>query len=149
MAPLAAQDPKKPSHRIIDPVDHPFLERDDGVIGNAKLFPTMICPQCKARYRQGFVECSDCQIPLVSELPEETVEARGSIELVPILRSGNDAAISVAESLLEDADIDYLVRSKGQHSLYPVGGLGVEIQVRQEDVAEAERLLEALLHEDE
>ena len=109
----------------------------------------MFCPECKVEYRQGFVECSDCQVPLVPELPEESVEARGSIELVTILRSGNDAAISVAQSLLEDAGIDYLVRSKGQHSLYPVGGLGVEIQVRQEDVAEAERLLEALLTEEE
>jgi hypothetical protein len=110
----------------------------------------MICPQCKAEYQQGFVECSDCQIPLVEELPQNPGPRPGEpIELVTILKSGNDAAIAVAQSLLEDAGIDYLVRSKGQHALYPVGGMGVEIQVRQDDVMEAERLLEALLAEDE
>ena len=110
----------------------------------------MVCPECRAEYRQEFVECSDCQIPLVEELPQDVVEPpQESIELVTILKSGNDAAIAVAQSLLQDAGIDYLVRNKGQHSLYPVGGLGVEIQVRREDVTEADRLLETLLTEDE
>jgi|JYMV01.1.fsa_nt_gi hypothetical protein len=110
----------------------------------------MFCPHCKAEYRQGFVECSDCQVPLVLELPREAVPVpEGSIELATILKSGNDAAIAVVESLLQDAGIDYLVRNKGQHSLYPVGGLGVEIQVRREDLREAEQLLEALWAEEE
>jgi hypothetical protein len=29
----------------------------------------MICPQCKAEYRQGFTVCADCEVPLVAELP--------------------------------------------------------------------------------
>lgn len=110
----------------------------------------MICPQCKAEYRRGFAECSDCQIQLVGERsPDVDPRPEGAIELVTIWKSGNDAAIAVAQSLLQDAGIDYLVRNKGQHALYPVVGLGVEIQVRQDDVAEAERLLEALLAEGE
>ena len=110
----------------------------------------MFCPQCKVEYRQGFVECSDCQVPLVPELSQDGVEPhQGSIELVTIQRSGNDATIAVAQSLLQDAGIDYLVRSLGQHSLYPVGGLGVELQVRREDVAEAKPLVEALFAEGE
>jgi hypothetical protein len=28
----------------------------------------MICPQCKAEYRQGFTVCADCDVPLVTEL---------------------------------------------------------------------------------
>ena len=110
----------------------------------------MFCPHCKAEYRQGFVECTDCQVPLVGELPREAAPVpEGSIELVTLLKSGNDAVIAVVESLLKDAGIDYLVKNKGQHSLNPVGGLGVEIQVRREDLMEAERLLEALWAEDE
>lgn len=27
----------------------------------------MICPQCKAEYRDGFTECVDCEVPLVPE----------------------------------------------------------------------------------
>jgi hypothetical protein len=29
----------------------------------------LVCPSCKAEYRQGFTICSDCKIALVSELP--------------------------------------------------------------------------------
>jgi hypothetical protein len=29
----------------------------------------MICPQCKAEYRQGFTMCSDCEVALVAQLP--------------------------------------------------------------------------------
>jgi len=109
----------------------------------------MFCPRCKAEYRQGFLECSDCQVALVGHLPLEVAPVpEGSIEVVTILKSGNYSAIAVVESLLEDAGIDYLVRNKGQHSLYPVGGLEVEIQVRREDLVEAESLLEALWEED-
>jgi hypothetical protein len=110
----------------------------------------MICPHCKAEYRQGFLECSDCQIPLVGDFPQDVAPRPGEpIKLVTILKSGNDADLVVAQSLLQDAGIDYLVRNKGQHALYPVGGLGVEIQVRMDDVVEAECLLEALLEEEE
>ena len=30
------------------------------------------CPKCKAEYKPGIKRCSDCDIPLVEELPEET-----------------------------------------------------------------------------
>jgi hypothetical protein len=29
------------------------------------------CPQCGAEYRPGFVQCSDCLVPLVDRLPED------------------------------------------------------------------------------
>ena len=31
----------------------------------------MFCPQCKAEYRSGFRQCSDCYVDLVGELPEK------------------------------------------------------------------------------
>jgi hypothetical protein len=33
----------------------------------------MFCPLCKVEYRQGFVACSDCQIPLVASQAEAAV----------------------------------------------------------------------------
>ena len=30
----------------------------------------MICPKCKAEYREGFAFCSDCHVDLVEKLPE-------------------------------------------------------------------------------
>ena len=34
----------------------------------------MICPNCRGEYRDGFIECADCKIPLVEEIIEEEVE---------------------------------------------------------------------------
>jgi hypothetical protein len=33
----------------------------------------MICPQCKAEYRQGFTRCADCDVDLVHELPAAAI----------------------------------------------------------------------------
>ena len=31
----------------------------------------MYCPQCKSEFREGFLECSGCLVPLVEKLPPE------------------------------------------------------------------------------
>jgi len=36
----------------------------------------MICPLCKAEYRQGFTRCADCDVDLVWELPKAAIEVR-------------------------------------------------------------------------
>ena len=36
----------------------------------------MICPKCKAEYRQGFTRCADCDVDLVWELPKAAMETR-------------------------------------------------------------------------
>lgn len=38
----------------------------------------MICPQCKAEYRQGFTHCADCDVDLVWELPKTAIEMRSA-----------------------------------------------------------------------
>ena len=53
----------------------------------------MFCPQCRVEYREGFVECSDCHIPLVDRLPEPGTPA--------------DSLIDVPEEV-DEADLDVL-----------------------------------------
>jgi hypothetical protein len=55
----------------------------------------MICPKCKAEYREGFTECADCEVELVSSLakaylgePEESREGSGVCD--QLLWSGTD-----------------------------------------------------------
>lgn len=36
----------------------------------------MICPKCKAEYRQGFTRCADCDVDLVWDLPKTAIETR-------------------------------------------------------------------------
>jgi hypothetical protein len=32
----------------------------------------MFCPKCRVEYREGFYECSDCHVPLVEVLRDES-----------------------------------------------------------------------------
>jgi hypothetical protein len=41
----------------------------------------MICPRCKAEYRDGFTSCADCHVDLVWELPKRAIEMRQTGEL--------------------------------------------------------------------
>jgi hypothetical protein len=54
----------------------------------------MFCPKCKAEYREGFTECSDCQVPLVKDLsgaPACSGESR-TPEAPELLWSGTDSS---------------------------------------------------------
>ena len=97
----------------------------------------MFCPECRAEYREGFTECSDCGIPLVRELPPEP--KREYVEFVTVL-SGNPAVIAMAKSILESAEIQYLTQNEG----VPYPSLPGEIQVAKYDEQEARKLLKDL-----
>jgi hypothetical protein len=103
---------------------------------------SLFCPQCGAEYREGILECSDCQLPLVAELPPEPkLQPEPDLELVTVLATGNPALIAVAKSLLEDSGIEYATQNEGLHNLFPVNRFRIHIQVRQEDEEEATGLL--------
>ncbi len=106
----------------------------------------MFCPECGAEYREGILECSDCQTALVPEIPSEP-EPKPKLELVTVLATGNPARIAVAKSLLEDSRIEYLTKDEGFHDLFPVSRFRIQIQVRSEDKEEAGELLADLREE--
>ena len=108
----------------------------------------MFCPQCKAEYRSGFVKCSDCDIALVDELPENrrTGKARAElddVELVVVRTYSTVVDAELAKTALESVGIDSMVRSDNEGSQSP--GLtfsrGAELLVRQDDVEAAEDIL--------
>jgi hypothetical protein len=116
----------------------------------------MFCPRCRAEYREGFTQCADCLVPLVERLdePDEAAPAPSSdLELTTVLKSGNPALLALAKSLLESAEIPFLVRGEGIQDIvgwgrFPGGanlvtGL-VELQVSAEDLEQAKILLEDL-----
>lgn len=133
----------------------------------------MICPKCGAEYRDGFVSCKDCGVPLepsrlnqrqatappeASATPPRSAyagippEFAPPLELVTVFRSGSAPQVMVAESLLRSAGIEYMSRGGDVQSLFGIGGIGginlvtgpVLIQVRREDARDAEELLEHL-----
>lgn len=44
----------------------------------------MICPKCKAEYREGFYVCSDCELPLVTELSKDDAVIRNEFSYVEL-----------------------------------------------------------------
>jgi hypothetical protein len=74
----------------------------------------MFCPECKAEYRQGFTECSDCKVPLVHELPPEPQPEY--IQYEEILTTFNPFDIAVIKSLLDAEGIVYYFH--GEHFNY-------------------------------
>ena len=83
----------------------------------------MFCPKCRAEYREGFFECSDCQIPLVEQLPEEK-EGEPDLELVTVLEIKDPAIMAIAKSLLEEAEIEFIDTAEGLQDFYGVGRWG-------------------------
>ena len=114
----------------------------------------MCCPRCLTEYRDGFIECADCRVPLAAGLPPEPAQ-RLALELVTVLETGDSFALTRAKASLEEAGINYLV--SGDEPRYIAGfpgafGTGTtpmcncscRIQVAPECESEARALLEPL-----
>ena len=63
----------------------------------------MICPQCKAEYREGFDTCSDCSVPLVSVL--SLTGDHG--ELVEVFQTLDQSEVLIIKSVLDEEGITY------------------------------------------
>lgn len=88
----------------------------------------MFCPECGVEYRDGFNECSDCNVLLVHELPlrhsEPFASRAGSREFVDfkeVLFTFNPFDIAIIKSILDAEGITYFF--KGEHFNYvrPLG----------------------------
>ena len=110
----------------------------------------MFCPQCAAEYREGFVECADCGVPLVDEAPQGP--RRFSGPLVEVFRSADASLLPVVKSVLRGAGIPVVVQGDEAHGLIPLGPVGggsderlvgAVLLVAEGDAADAESLLAA------
>ena len=103
----------------------------------------MYCPQCRAEYREGFVECSDCRVPLVDRLPE----ANGQ-DLDVLIQTGltNPIAVGLAESLLQEAGIPVFTMDQNANACQESGNfLGWwTVRVPGEREAEAREILRSV-----
>jgi hypothetical protein len=105
----------------------------------------MICPQCGSEFRDGFARCNDCEVPLVEPMPVEP-----DLELVRVYDGGNAALLPLVESILRDADIEFMTKGESLQDLFAFGRLGtgannlvgaVEFWVRADDEERARALL--------
>jgi hypothetical protein len=79
----------------------------------------MICPECKAEYRQGFTRCSDCDVDLVYALPDAQNLPEAPEGLEGMLRSvwgGSDPRMCAELcAKLKDAEIPFKVVRREDH----------------------------------
>src|SRR5260370_36574106 len=104
----------------------------------------MFCPQCRAEYRGGFFRCSDCDIPLVDQLPTDRflTDRRPGFqtdhpELVVLRTFPTVIEADLAKSALESVGIDAMVRSGNKGGETLAFSQGVELLVRADDVTAA------------
>ena len=129
----------------------------------------MFCPKCHAEYIPGFTRCSDCDVALVDSLPQAASAGKAKepkrdyrsstpADLVTVLSAGDAGLIAVAKSVLQSADIPFLVQGEAVQDLFGAGRLGtgfslvigpIAIQVRAEDAAEAREILTELREDHE
>ena len=71
----------------------------------------MFCPKCLAEYRDGFTQCSDCQVLLVQELPPK-ISPQPHMNLVTVLETIDINLLMVSKSFLDAAKINYVVEGE-------------------------------------
>jgi Putative prokaryotic signal transducing protein len=116
-----------------------------------KLGCSMYCPECRAEYRPGFTECSDCRVSLVAGAPPLKAAALfdPTLEAVVVLETNDPIQSALAKGLLEDAEIPFFVLGQVARlvaSVDPFLHKWVRIQVPQARAEEARELLGSLLH---
>ncbi len=108
----------------------------------------MYCPKCRTQYIENIKECSDCQVPLVEELPEETpLEKIKWVALIPL---AGEVYAEMVEEILQKMDIPNFTKSDWATSAFNISsanlvGAKVTIFVPEENRDEAAQLIEELL----
>ena len=99
----------------------------------------MYCPVCRAEYREGFFECTDCDVDLVDKL-EPLPETPDFVKLATIFNEGDIAVIKLS---LEKSGVEYFFQGEQSHRLAPVP-LGARLMVREDFKKEAESILKEM-----
>jgi hypothetical protein len=98
----------------------------------------MFCPQCRIEYREGFYTCTDCGVPLVSELPPEP--ELEYLEFEEILISLSPTDVAMIKSLLDSEGITYYFLGESSYSYAPP----TRLMVQKDRADEAREILEGL-----
>ncbi|MCP4715395.1 MAG: DUF2007 domain-containing protein [Deltaproteobacteria bacterium] len=84
----------------------------------------MICPVCKAEYRDGFTQCADCGVDLVHELqaPDQIEQHSPDKPFVELTRTNDPALLAFLQSVLTAEEIRFAVLGAHSMSIPVLGG---------------------------
>jgi Putative prokaryotic signal transducing protein len=104
----------------------------------------MYCPKCRTEYREGFAQCADCLVPLVSESALGALKAEPEfVDIEEVLTTIDPGEIALIKSLLDAEEIPYLAQGEHSHSLQ--SPIPVRFLVPKAHVVRAREVLEDLL----
>jgi Putative prokaryotic signal transducing protein len=108
------------------------------------------CPQCRAEFREGFTECSDCHIPWLAGPPPPAPPTHfdPSLDPVIVLVTNDQIQLAMAKGLLEAEGIPFVALGEITTLVTDVDPLlhkRVEIQVPRDSEAEAREALGPVL----
>ena len=113
----------------------------------------MYCPNCHAEFRDGFTNCSDCDVALVAgDPPESRPGDHRDEEAHELLLVTSDVPyLSLVQSLLDGAGIEHLVQGQealGMLTVLPSGlggpdNVGARVFVWAKDLELARKIVEA------
>lgn len=110
----------------------------------------MYCPQCRDEYRAGFVECSDCHVPLTDHLPPEVPADeqpyQGDLDVLIRTACRGPLAIGLARGLLEEAQIPFFAMDQNTAASQEGGNcMGWwDVRVSRDREAEAREILHSV-----
>lgn len=99
----------------------------------------MWCPNCSAKYRDGFTRCADCKVDLVAKQPTEPPPIEYEKPVV-VFTSSNIHEAHLVAGLLESNGINVRVFEGHLSSIQPflinaVGGIKIVVDEKQADDA--------------
>jgi hypothetical protein len=111
----------------------------------------MICPVCKAEYRRGVTQCSDCGVSLVDTLEPSAMELHQQEEdegaLVRVWSGDDPRECASVKAALEKAEISYTDQSAAAYFIFRSMRPKVEIRVTASDAERAQEIIRELLGE--
>ena len=92
------------------------------------------CPECRGEFRDEIITCPDCDVALVAEWALKTEDGEQDHgPPVTVLATGDLAALAVAKSLLEEAEIPYAVWNERAIEVFPGSDSGSVLRDRHGD----------------
>lgn len=104
----------------------------------------MFCPKCGGEYREGFIECADCRVPLTEQAPPEPEDLSEpdapDLEFVHVLSTYNSADIAIIRTYLEAEGIRFFIEGEVFNALRPLVQ-PARLLVVKRDLAAAQEIL--------
>jgi ribosomal protein L40E len=99
------------------------------------------CPNCRVEYVPGIAKCSDCDVPLVDELPPAPADDSAAEEMVVLVEGRGAVETRMIAAELDAAEIPYVLAGDEMGSVLVYPAQDAKILVPQGDLERAQEVL--------